>query len=257
MKISFSKYQGAGNDFIIIDNRLVDFDCSNTQLINTLCNRRIGIGADGLILLNNHDKYDFEMLYFNADGNLSSMCGNGSRCVVDFAKQLNIFESECHFLAFDGPHHAKWFEDKVCIQMSNVNQIEIGEDYFFLDTGSPHYVKFVKNIDEIDLLTMGQAIRYNNRFTKEGTNVNFVELNNFGISIRTYERGVEAETLACGTGAVACALSTYTKGLIQLNSIPVKVKGGMLLVNFEKERHFKNIYLSGPYQCVFKGEIVC
>ena len=257
MNIQFHKYQGAGNDFIIIDNRSLFFDDSNHKLIHSLCDRKLGIGADGLILLQDVTNYDFEMVYYNADGHLGSMCGNGGRCVVDFAKQLNIFEKECHFLACDGPHLATWTSSNVSLRMQNVEEIESGEDYFFLDTGSPHYVKFVKDIESINVFEEGQKIRYNERFKNDGTNVNFVQIKDQKLYVRTYERGVEDETLACGTGVVASVLSAYEAKLISNNTVEVIALGGDLKVNFEKKDHYHSIDLVGPYNCVFKGEIIC
>ena len=257
MNIQFHKYQGAGNDFIIIDNRRLFFDDSNQKFIQNLCDRKMGIGADGLILLQDITNYDFEMVYYNADGHLGSMCGNGGRCVVDFAKQLNIFEKECRFLAYDGPHLATWTSSDVSLRMQNVEEIESGEDYYFLDTGSPHYVKFVKDIESVNVFEEGQKIRYNERFKNDGTNVNFVQIKDKKLYVRTYERGVEDETLACGTGVVASVLSAYEAKLISNNTIEVIALGGDLKVNFEKNDHYHSIDLVGSYNCVFKGEIKC
>ena len=257
MNIQFHKYQGAGNDFIIIDNRTLFFDYFNHKLIQSLCDRKLGIGADGLILLQEVTNYDFEMVYYNADGHLGSMCGNGGRCVVDFAKQLNIFEKECHFLACDGPHLATWTCSDISLRMQNVEVIENGIDYFFLDTGSPHYVKFVKDIESINVFEEGQKIRCNERFKNDGTNVNFVQIKDQKLYIRTYERGVEDETLACGTGVVASVLSAHEAKLISNNTVEVIALGGDLKVNFEKNVHYHTINLVGPYDCVYKGEIVC
>ena len=257
MNIQFHKYQGAGNDFIIIDNRSLFFDDSKHKLIQNLCDRKFGIGADGLILLQNVTNYDFEMVYYNADGHLGSMCGNGARCVVDFAKQLNIFEKECWLLACDGPHLAIWTNSNVSLTMQNVQEIENGEDYFFLDTGSPHYVKFVDNLESINVFEEGQKIRYNQRFRNDGINVNFAQIKDKKLYVRTYERGVEDETLACGTGIIASVLSAYEGKLISNHSVDVIALGGDLTVNFEKKEFYHNINLVGPYNCVFKGEIEC
>ena len=257
MKIHFSKYQGAGNDFIIIDNRNALFDPSNHELISRLCDRRMGIGADGLMLLNTFDDYAFEMVYFNADGKPGSMCGNGARCIVAFAKQLDIFEDECTFLAFDGPHYAEWTEEFVRLKMSDITSVESINGSYFIDTGSPHYISFVDNLEDLDVTKEGQLIRYNERFKAEGTNVNFVQLGERNISIRTYERGVEAETLACGTGAVACAIASFEKGYMQNNSLEVKVLGGWLKVDFQKTEHYLDVFLTGPYKEVFKGKVEC
>ena len=257
MNIQFHKYHGAGNDFIIIDNRSLFFNNLNLKFIQSLCNRKLGIGADGLILLQDVTKYDFEMVYYNSDGHLGSMCGNGGRCVVDFAKQLNIFEKECHFLACDGPHLATWTCSDISLRMQNVKEIENGDDYFFLDTGSPHYVKFVENLESINVFDEGQKIRYNERFKNDGTNVNFVQIKGNKLYVRTYERGVENETLACGTGVVASVLSAYESNFISKNSIEVTTMGGDLKVNFEKKDYYHSIDLVGSYKCVFKGEIKC
>ena len=176
MKIKFHKYEGAGNDFIMIDNRDMNFDKSNFQLIQAMCDRKKGIGADGLILLQIVERYAFEMVYFNANGHIGSMCGNGGRCIVDFAKQLNIFDKECEFLACDGPHQASWSESYVSLRMQDVQSIECGEGFFYLDTGSPHYVNFVNDIESVNVFEEGQKIRYNERFKNNGTNVNFVQI---------------------------------------------------------------------------------
>ncbi len=257
MIIQFHKYQGAGNDFIIIDNRSLFFEHSNHKFIKSLCDRKLGIGADGLILLQDVINYDFEMVYYNADGHLGSMCGNGGRCIVDFAKQLNIFEKECHFLACDGPHLATWTSSDISLRMQNVEVVENGVDYFFLNTGSPHYVKFVENLESLNIYEEGQKIRYNKRFINDGTNVNFVQIKNKKLYVRTYERGVEAETMACGTGVVASVLSAYEANLISNKTVDVIAVGGDLKVNFEKKDHYHSIDLVGPYNCVFKGEIKC
>ncbi len=257
MNIQFHKYQGAGNDFIIIDNRSLFFDYSNVKFIQSLCDRKLGIGADGLILLQDVAKYDFEMVYYNSDGHLGSMCGNGGRCIVDFARQLNIFEKECHFLACDGPHLATWTCSDISLRMQNVEEIENGEDYFFLDTGSPHYVKFVENLESLNVFEEGRKIRFNERFKNDGTNVNFVQIKDHKVCVRTYERGVEDETLACGTGVVASVLSTYEANLISKKSVEVITMGGDLKVNFKKKDYYHRIDLVGPYKCVFKGEIKC
>ena len=257
MKINFSKYQGAGNDFIIIDNRNTLFDPLNHELISRLCDRRMGIGADGLMLLNTSVDYAFKMVYFNADGKPGSMCGNGARCIVAFAKQLDIFEDECTFLAFDGPHYAEWSKEFVRLKMSDITSVESINGSYFIDSGSPHYISFVDNLEDLDVTKEGQLIRYNERFNSDGTNVNFVKLGERNISIRTYERGVEAETLACGTGAVACAIATFEKGHIQNNSLEVKVLGGWLKVDFQKTDYYSDVFLTGPYQEVFKGEVEC
>jgi diaminopimelate epimerase len=259
MKIPFYKYQGTGNDFVLIDNRKKMISKEQTGLVKRLCDRRFGIGADGLILLESHDDYDFEMVYFNADGNESSMCGNGGRCVSAFASYLGLVKDHCRFLAIDGEHEAVIKKDDwVELKMMDVKNIEIGEDYFLMDTGSPHYIIFVEDIDDINVVENGQAIRYSKRFKEEGVNVNFVESTNDKIIVATYERGVEDETLSCGTGVTAAAISHYLrKPSADRSEIQIESKGGNLLVrlNPNDENGFKNIWLCGKAEQVFKGEI--
>ena len=259
MEVQFYKYQGAGNDFVIIDDRKGKFDADNQELIAHLCNRRFGIGADGLMLVRNKEGYDFEMVYFNADGKEGSMCGNGGRCIVAFAHYLGIFTNKCLFWAADGEHEAYRIEDKnwISLKMIPVNAIESGADYCYLNTCSPHYiVDIAENLQQLDVFTEGQKIRYNERFKKEGTNVNFTQLEGDVLHVRTYERGVEDETLACGTGVTAAVLSAHYQGKIKGNSCKVKVLGGDLQILFEENNHtYDNIWLQGPAEQVFKGEI--
>ncbi len=255
----FYKYQGTGNDFIMIDQRHVQYlTRADVDVIERLCNRRFGIGADGLILLQKREGYDFEMIYFNSDGRESSMCGNGGRCSVAFAKQLEIIKDKTHFLAIDGEHDAIVRSDGwVELKMSDVINIENGADFYYLNTGSPHYITFVNDVNEVNVFEQGRAIRYNDRFKAEGTNVNFVAANNGGISVATYERGVEDETLSCGTGATAAAIAYYLKHDKKVNkAIPIQVKGGNLEVRFESDgQGFTNIWLCGPAELVFEGEV--
>ena len=253
MKIGFSKYQGAGNDFVILDNRSSKFHSLTTEDINQLCHRRLGIGADGLIMLEASQTFDFKMRYFNADGMEGSMCGNGARCLVDFAQQLDVFQSHCRFEACDGPHDAQWNKEKVVLKMNDVTHIEQGRDFHFLNTGSPHYVQWVDDLKSLDVNKRGREVRYNPRFKDEGTNVNFMTIHADGLEIRTYERGVEQETLACGTGAVACAIAAYHSGRLTDTEVSVTTLGGQLKVTFEGDSNYKNIFLSGPYQRVFDG----
>ena len=260
MTIPFYKYQGTGNDFVLIDQRQKKYiKKKDTKLINRLCDRKFGVGADGLILLQNRKGYDFEMIYFNADGRESSMCGNGGRCIVAFANFLGIVKSKCSFLAIDGPHEAKIKkEDWVELKMSDVKNIEIGEDHYIMNTGSPHYVVFVEDIDDINIVENGQAIRYSKRFRKEGINVNFVEKDKKGIIVATYERGVEDETLSCGTGVTAAAISYILKNPNQKKkqSVSIQSKGGDLKVLFSKNKKgAENIWLCGKAEQVFQGEI--
>ena len=253
--LNFHKYQGTGNDFVMVDNRNLSFDKNNEELIALICHRRFGIGADGFILLENAENYDFRMVYFNANGKEGSMCGNGGRCTVKFAKSLGIFESKTKFIAVDGEHEAFIKDNWVHLKMNDVNEVEMNPDFFFLDTGSPHYVQKIDNLKEFDVFNQGKNIRYNDRFRQVGTNVNFIESTSEDeIFVRTYERGVEDETYSCGTGVTASVLVSALNGM----KSPVKVKtlGGNLMVFYEKsgERAFTNIYLAGPAEKVFEGE---
>lgn len=258
MKINFYKYHGAGNDFILLDDRENKYNILSYQQIAFLCHRRFGIGADGLMLLQNHPEYNFKMIYYNSDGHEGSMCGNGGRCITAFAAMLGIIKEKTNFLASDGPHEAYIQENgSIKLRMSDVFNVEINEDYFFIDTGSPHYVTFRKNVVSEDVLTEGRKIRYNERFSKEGTNVNFVEKKGDHIFVCTYERGVEEETLSCGTGVVASALAAIKNKAAGFYQINAKTKGGDLSVYCTKvsDTIFNNIWLEGPAAFVFEGEI--
>lgn len=259
MKVPFYKYQGAGNDFILIDNRELAIDHHQPAMIAGLCDRRFGIGADGIMFLQNKEGYDFEMVYYNADGQPSSMCGNGGRCIVAFAKFLKVIATETEFLAVDGPHHAKVSAsgDWVSLHMIDVDTITRDGDAYVLNTGSPHYVQQASGLATKDVYHDGCAIRYNDTYKAKGININFVEPTADGYFVRTYERGVEAETYACGTGATAVALA-MAKHSNQTGSIatPVKVLGGGLNIRFDYDgARFTNIYLEGPAVQVFAGEV--
>jgi len=257
MEISFYKYQGTGNDFVLIDNRDLKIKQNDTAFINKLCDRKFGIGADGLILLQEKEGYDFEMVYFNSDGNESTMCGNGGRCITAFAAKLGIIQNSGKFLAIDGPHEAKIENsDWVELKMMDVDQVEEGEDYYLLNTGSPHYIVFVEDVDDINVVENGQAIRYSKRFRKEGVNVNFVEKTKESIIVATYERGVEDETLSCGTGVVASAIS-YTLKHPDVREVDIETKGGKLKVRLEQSADgaFHNLWLCGKATLVFEGKI--
>ncbi|MDO9001749.1 MAG: diaminopimelate epimerase [Bacteroidota bacterium] len=258
MQLSFYKYQGTGNDFILLDNRLNTISLT-TEQISFLCNRRFGIGADGLMLLKLEPGFDFKMVYYNSDGNPSSMCGNGGRCITAFAKHLGVIENAAKFLAIDGSHEATIDENEiVSLKMQDVKNIEEGEDYFYLNTGSPHYVKTVSDVESIDVKSLGASIRNNDRFKEEGTNVNFIERHEDNLFVRTYERGVEDETFSCGTGVTAAALVAAIKGIANgKNNCLVKTLGGDLEVKFERvlEQNFYNIWLIGPAEFVFNGVI--
>lgn len=257
MRIEFSKYQGTGNDFVVIDNRNGRYSHLSQDEISFLCHRRFGIGADGLMMLQQKEGYDFEMKYFNADGAEGSMCGNGGRCIVQFANDLNLIKGRSFFLASDGPHDAIITEDGLIeLKMKDVDGIEKRESGSILHTGSPHYIQSVTNLAEWNVETEGKAIRYNDEFRAKGINVNFIEPHNDGIKIRTYERGVEAETLSCGTGATAAALSVASD-ITTPQLINVHTMGGLLQIKFIKTgvAHFSDIWLCGPAKHVFNGQI--
>lgn len=258
MNIKFSKYQGAGNDFILIDHRESELKTIENKLVAQLCDRRFGIGADGLMFLTNHDNYDFEMVYYNADGKIGSMCGNGGRCIVAFAKSLGIIDFETDFLAVDGPHYAKistegnWVE----LQMIDVDSINKDGNAFVLNTGSPHYVAQVDNLASLDVFKIGKDIRNNDTYKQEGINVNFVENKEDYLFVRTFERGVEDETYACGTGVTAVAMAMAQQKAPGYIETPIKVLGGKLQVNFNYDGNkFTNVFLCGPAEKVFEGEI--
>ncbi len=257
MIIEFYKYQGTGNDFIMIDDREKEFDLTDNDLIAALCERRMGIGADGLILLREHDTLDFEMIYFNADGKQSSMCGNGGRCIIAFAQMLEMTGNETTFMAIDGEHKGRLMDDGIYLQMQDVKKIEGVGDGLVLNTGSPHYIEMVDELDYIDVDKQGRKIRNSVPFKKDGINVNFV-LDANELQVRTYERGVEAETLSCGTGVVATAIAMHYANCIEETLVNVKTKGGELTVSFEEfNGGYRNIWLSGEASMVFAGEFAC
>jgi len=265
MRLKFYKYQGTGNDFVMIDNRQKFFPKNDTKLIEHLCDRRFGIGADGLILLENvistdlnTDKLDFRMVYYNSDGNESTMCGNGGRCLVAFAKSLNLINIDATFIAVDGLHHAKIGEDSiVSLQMKDVFEIKIEQEYVFLNTGSPHHVTLVADLEKFNVKKKGAEIRYSDLYGKTGSNVNFVfQLSENHFQIRTYERGVEDETLSCGTGATATAIAMNAIGKSNSNNIDIDVEGGKLKVSFEKTaKGYEKVFLEGKAEFVFEGVI--
>lgn len=258
MLIEFYKYQGTGNDFVMIDNRIGFFPKEDVELIEHLCDRRFGIGGDGLILLENDYDTDFKMVYYNSDGNQSSMCGNGGRCLVAFAKELGVIADGCSFIATDGLHYATVDKDGiVALQMIDVSHVKKESDYTFMNTGSPHHVQLVEDLENYNVKDNGAALRYGSLYGKEGSNINFVKkVDDTTFSLRTYERGVEDETLACGTGATAVAIAMNATGQTKANAINLNVEGGKLAVSFDKEGDkYTNVFLIGPAEFVFKGEI--
>lgn len=259
MEIKFTKYHGTGNDFILIDNRGKEYSKLNRNKVAQLCHRRFGIGADGLMLLENLENYDFKMVYFNSDGNLSSMCGNGGRCITAFAKDCGIISNIAKFMAIDGEHIAFINEDNhVDLKMIDVRNIDLFENDYILNTGSPHYVAFIKDLANQKVPLLGRKIRYSNKFKKDGINVNFIEAINNTLHVRTYERGVEDETYSCGTGVVASALVASNVHFNHKNEINIATKGGNLSVAFEKidAKNFINIWLKGPAVKVFEGSVI-
>lgn len=269
--MKFWKYQGAGNDFVMLDQRTTQWlGRSDQALIEKLCDRRFGIGGDGLIILQDHPEYSFEMIYFNADGRESSMCGNGGRCFAAFAHRLGLVGDYMEFIAIDGPHEAFirrhpesegneghfWVE----LKMKNVAQVEQTEDALVLNTGSPHFVRFVPDVKPLDMFAEGRKVRYSERFNAEGINVNFAAMQPDGsIDIRTYERGVEDETLACGTGVTAAVLARHRN--LQLApgayEVAVQAQGGKLAVRYtaDAQGKFEAIWLCGPATEVYEGQI--
>jgi diaminopimelate epimerase len=261
--LPFYKFHGAGNDFVMIDNRT--FDVFNNDTIAHICNRHLGVGADGLILLEEDTNSDFKMRYFNADGGEASFCGNGARCIVAFAHWLKIISKSCDFQAFDGIHHAdilahdgqQW---QIKVEMKHASDIQTFEDGYFIDTGSPHFVVMTEDVHRLDVKGEGSRLRHDPRFA-QGTNVNFLMPYKDGIYVRTFERGVEDETLSCGTGVTASAIIyalKINKEKIE-KSIPVYTKGGAFVVEFilnETQKKPQNIQLTGEVVFSFRGEVI-
>jgi len=255
--LNFSKYQGTGNDFIMIDNRSGLYDSLTVQQIQHLCDRKFGIGADGLIKLNNHSECDFEVDYYNADGS-KSFCGNGARCSVRFAADLGMDVSHTTFLAIDGVHQAWKKGELIELEMLDVNSVSMDGEAFVIHTGSPHFIQFVSQIDAFDVVEFGKSIRYNETYKKEGINVNVIQpIDAHSFEIKTYERGVEDETRSCGTGVTAAALAyAVAKNLEGSQLISAKTQGGECKVSFERTGDsFTSVRLIGPAKFVYKGEV--
>ena len=255
MRLEFFKYQATGNDFVVVDNRGLAFPKSDHNFISKLCHRQFGVGADGLILLEPSSDLAFTMVYYNSDGRQGSMCGNGGRSIVAFAKYLGLIDSDCQFYAPDGKHRAEINESLVFLEMTDVESVTQHKEYSFLNTGSPHHVQLVENIAGVDVVREGRRIR-NEIYGPVGSNVNFVGvLDSQTIAVRTYERGVEDETLSCGTGVTASVLALFHAGLLSSNLVKVKTQGGELSVKFNRNSAggYTNIQLIGPAMQVFQG----
>jgi diaminopimelate epimerase len=260
MILQFSKYHGTGNDFVMIDGRDQDASFLDSDLIRQICDRRFGIGGDGLIVLQKSERYDFRMVYFNSDGHEGTMCGNGGRCITAFARQLGIIGLDANFEGIDGIHTSSLMPNgEIRLKLNDVEGIRWIEDGYLLDTGSPHFVIFVPQLDLVDVEREGREIRNQSRFGKDGVNVNFVEAGGptNKISVRTYERGVEAETYSCGTGVTAAAICAYYHHKSDIFSYHIHTPGGNLNVSFNAQHHshFTDIYLTGPAAHVFNGSI--
>ena len=256
MKIRFAKYQGTGNDFIIINNISNSFPKDNNDLIGMLCDRKFGIGADGLILIEKNHKLDFEMKYFNSDGHIGSMCGNGARCSIHYSFVNKLIKSVTHFYACDGKHRGEINNNIVKVSINDVSKHKYYDDFIFVNTGSPHLVKVVDDVNAVDLIKQSRIIQKKNIF-KDGVNINYLhKLKNNKYMIRTYERGVENETLSCGTGAVASAIVLNILSLLNTEKVILQTKGGDLTVNFKNTNEtFSKIYLSGEVVKVFDGKL--
>ncbi len=266
--LKFYKYHGVGNDFILIDNRDKKFNINDKENIKLLCHRRFGIGADGIMLLENHKNYDFEMVFINNDGSMGSMCGNGARCLVHFANSiLKIIKpaspsqggnpKKIKFIAIDGEHEAEVLKNGLIkLKMKNISEVGLENGLTFVHSGTPHHIQYVTNIEHFPVCDEARKIRDNCKDPK-GVNINYVEYKNGIFCVRTYERGVEDETLACGTGATAVAIASHHLGILKENVCNIKMPGGELTVEFEKNKNgaYENIWLTGPVVFVFKGEI--
>ena len=255
MKVHFSKYQGTGNDFVLVNNIEGVYPDFTLSQIRFICDRKFGIGSDGLIVLQQRENHDFYMDFYNPDGS-KSFCGNGSRCAIAFANYLGIIENKTTFNAIDGIHEATINGELIELKMGDVSNVEQGQDYFFIETGSPHYIQYTASVQEIDIVPTAHKVRYNERFKEKGTNVNFVQKVGETLEMRTYERGVEDETLSCGTGATAVALSGAIKhGLT--SPVAIKVQGGDLQIKFNQisDNEFDNIWLIGKGEQVYSGEM--
>ncbi len=258
MKFSFWKYHGTGNDFILVDNRRNKINKFTSKVINKICQRRFGIGADGFMFLDYHPEYDFRMWYFNSDGYEGTMCGNGGRCAVAFAKKLKLIKRYAIFESIDGIHEAYIDSfNNVKLKMQDVFELKEEEGFYEVNTGSPHFVKFIDDPEKIDMEEEGKSIRYSEKYKAGGINVNIGSIDGNNIKLRTYERGVEAETYSCGTGSVAAALAAAMAKNTPNNEYKIYTRGGKLKVIFKKadHAHFQDIWLEGPAKLVFEGRM--
>jgi diaminopimelate epimerase len=255
--LHFYKYHGTGNDFIMLDARDNWFPVLSNKLISSICDRRFGIGADGLVLIRPHSRFDFTMIYYNSDGHTGSMCGNAGRCAIAFANKTGIISDHAKFESADGIHEGWIYNDIIRLTMQPVKRVKFSEGHYELNTGSAHYVKFVRDIEKTDVKHKGAIIRYSGTYGKKGINVNFVSFYKDGIFVRTYERGVEDETLSCGTGMVASAICAAIKSKTDKNSLRIYTRGGNLNISFRKSgnQHFEDIILEGPASYIFEGNI--
>ena len=255
MILNFSKYQGTGNNFVMVDNRTKIFPNGNTDIISYLCDRNFGIGADGVILIENDTESDFRMIYYNPDGT-ETMCGNGGRCAVAFARDLGMIQNQTTFNAFDGLHFASIDGKDISLQMIDVDTVQHNTYYSFLNTGTPHHVELVNDLTDYPVFTRGKELRYN-LYGEKGSNIDFVEQKNSDtFRVRTYEKGVEDETLACGTGVTAVAIAMHHSGKTTANTIKLPVEGGTLKVSFDfTDGTYSNVFLIGPAKFIFKGSI--
>jgi diaminopimelate epimerase len=260
MKIPFYKYEGTGNDFILVDNRQLGWRPVQ-KAVAFLCDRHFGIGADGLMLLTEQKEFDFRMTYFNSDGLESSMCGNGGRCMTAFADTLGLGKETKKFSAVDGPHESRILRYlrggmQVTLHMKDVIAAEKEDDHYFIHTGSPHYVRFSTDVGNANIVVEGRKVRYSSRFEKEGTNVDLVEVFPDHLFVRSYERGVEDETLSCGTGVTASAIAAAMEDPENPGYFDVRTRGGDLKVSFSRVGNaFREIWLEGPVNFVFSGEM--
>lgn len=257
----FYKYHGAGNDFILFNFMEHKFELSQEQIVH-LCDRNKGIGADGLMMLLPSKEYDFIMKYYNSDGKEGSMCGNGGRCILSFAYDMGIKRDDYQFIAIDGVHEGRILKKKgkrktIEIKMNDVSNIKVNKSFTELNTGSPHYIKFDENAKDLDVVKKGQKIRYSKKYLEEGINVNFVQYDKQKLFVRTYERGVENETLACGTGVTAAAIAACIQQELKYKSFQIETLGGALKVKFKTTngKDFKHIFLTGPAEFVYEGRI--